>query len=224
MARALPALGPSTASRRRLLLIPLYGLLLAGGLLLGGWLMEFARLEVAPGGGASLGWMIVTALAVFALVLALPFVPGAEIGLSLMMVLGPGMALPVYLSTVLGLTLAHLVGRVIPAQACAAAFDLFGLHKARDLVLEMAALDAEARLRLLLARAPARVVPWLLRHRYLALAVALNLPGNSLIGGGGGIALSTGMSGLYGLPAYLATVAVAVAPVPLFFALSGLQP
>jgi hypothetical protein len=66
------------------------------------------------------------------------------------------------------------------------------------------------------------MVSKLVRHRYLALAFALNLPGNSLIGGGGGIALSAGMSGLYPMPAYLASVAVAVAPVPLLIALSAL--
>jgi len=87
----------------------------------------------------------------------------------------------------------------------------------------MAPLDADARLRLLLARAPARVIPRLLRHPCLALALALNLPGNSLIGGGGGIALSAGISGLYPMRSYLATVAVAVAPVPLLFALAALS-
>jgi hypothetical protein len=43
------------------------------------------------------------------------------------------------------------------------------------------------------------------------------------VGGGGGIALSAGMSGLYPLPAYFTTVAIAVAPVPLVFALSRLS-
>lgn len=65
-------------------------------------------------------------------------------------------------------------------------------------------------------------MPRLLRHRYLALAVALNLPGNTLLGGGGGIALMAGLSGLYPMPAYLTTVAIAVAPVPLLVGLSPL--
>jgi len=54
-----------------------------------------------------------------------------------------------------------------------------------------------------------------LRHRYLALAVLFNLPGNMLIGGGGGIALIAGMSGLYRSTNYFITVTLAVAPVPL---------
>jgi hypothetical protein len=65
------------------------------------------------------------------------------------------------------------------------------------------------------------VVPFLLRHRYLALAIALNLPGNFLLGGGGGIALLAGVSRLYAVPGFLATVTCAVAPVPLAVLMFG---
>jgi hypothetical protein len=56
------------------------------------------------------------------------------------------------------------------------------------------------------------------------LALAFNLPGNTLLGGGGGIALAAGMSGLYRPVAYLATVVLAVAPVPLLFLITGVRP
>lgn len=95
-------------------------------------------------------------------------------------------------------------------------------RKSRNLARKMAALDADAQLSLLLAHAPARMIPGLIRYQYLALALALNLPGDSLIGGGGGIPLAAGMSGLYSLPVYFATVAVAVSPVPLLIALIAL--
>jgi hypothetical protein len=55
----------------------------------------------------------------------------------------------------------------------------------------------------------------LLRFRYLALAVAFNIPGNYLVGGGGGIALMAGVSRLYSVPGFLFTIALSVAPVPL---------
>lgn len=211
----------TAVSRRRVFLFAVYGLLLSGGLLLGGRPPEFAYFYVHPGNEASVHRMIMTVTAVYILVSALPFVPGAEIGLSLMLMLGPKIAGLVYLSTVLALTLAYLVGRAIPAASCAAAFNFFGFRKARELVLQMAALNAGERLQLLLAHAPPRIVAILLRHRYLALAAAFNLPGNTLVGGGGGIALAAGMSGLYPLPHFLLTTALAVAPVPLTIGLTG---
>jgi hypothetical protein len=164
--------------------------------------------------------IMATALA-YIVASAVPFVPGAEIGLGLIMMLGPGIVVLVYVSTVTALFLAYLVGRLMPARAIAAVFDFFGLGRARDFVLQVAPLDAEARLELLIARAPSRVLPVLLRHRYLALGVAFNLPGNTLLGGGGGIALAAGMSGGYRVPTNVATVAVAGAPEPLLVLLGA---
>ena len=61
----------------------------------------------------------------------------------------------------------------------------------------------------------------LLQYRYLALAVLLNVPGNFVIGGGGGIALMAGISRLYSLPGILIAVAIAVAPIPLAVTIFG---
>lgn len=74
---------------------------------------------------------------------------------------------------------------------------------------------------MLLSRAPAKFIPNLLRHRYLAIAVALNIPGNTVIGGGGGISLAAGMSRLFGSWRFVLTLAVAVAPVPLLIVIFG---
>ena len=79
----------------------------------------------------------------------------------------------------------------------------------------LAPLGAEDRLRMLVETAPARVVPFLLRHRYLAVAVAFNVPGNALVGGGGGIALAAGLSGLFQAPRFVAMVCLAISPIPL---------
>lgn len=84
---------------------------------------------------------------------------------------------------------------------------------------EVTRVDENARLQLLLARAPVRFIPALLRQRYLALAVVLNLPGNTLLGGGAGIALCAGICGLYRLHGFVVAVAIAVAPMPIAFAL-----
>jgi hypothetical protein len=64
-------------------------------------------------------------------------------------------------------------------------------------------------------------VRFLVRHRYLAVAIALNMPGNLMIGDGGGIALAAGFSRLFSLSWFALTVAVAVAPVPIVVLLAG---
>jgi len=53
------------------------------------------------------------------------------------------------------------------------------------------------------------------------LALLINLPGNSLIGGGGGILLVAGPSRLFSLPALVVTLILATAPVPLAVWLMG---
>lgn len=70
------------------------------------------------------------------------------------------------------------------------------------------------RLALLVEQAPSRFVPVLLRFRYVALVAAFNLPGNAILGGGGGIALLAGMSGMFSLPQYLIAASIAALPIP----------
>jgi hypothetical protein len=55
------------------------------------------------------------------------------------------------------------------------------------------------------------------------IAIALNLPGNALIGGGGGIGLISGMSRLYPFPKYILLVSLAITPLPLLL-LAGKLP
>lgn len=60
-------------------------------------------------------------------------------------------------------------------------------------------------------------------HENLMIAVTLNLPGNVLIGGGGGIGLIAGMSGLCPFPKYILFVSLAITPLPILF-LAGKLP
>jgi hypothetical protein len=194
------------------------------GLITGGWfagdlLDGMALLEVLPQTENRVHATIMTATLVFVLATAVPFVPGAEIGFALIMVFGARIVLLVYVAMVAALTLGYLIGRLVPVATLAAVFGYLGLRKARDLAVQSQGLNADARLALLLAEAPTRVIPMLLRHRYLALVVLFNLPGNSVIGGGGGIAFAAGISRLFSFPRYLLAVLVAVAPVPLYVAL-----
>jgi hypothetical protein len=158
---------------------------------------------------------VITAAALYIVLMAIPFMPGVEVGLSMLMLFGAKVALLVYLCTIAALLLSFLAGRFIPVRHAARAFRLFGLARAEELLRRVAALPVNERPAFLLDTLPPGIAPFVLRHRFLALAILINLPGNMLIGGGGGIALVAGMTRLFSWPAFLLTVAIAVAPVPL---------
>ena len=207
--------------RRWIILIPVYLALLVGGWYLGEWLRDVSGFEVRPMNEPTLHYMIMLSAGLFVVASAIPFVPGAEIGIGLIMFLGPPIILLVYTCMVVALVLAYLCGRFIPAQRASGFFAFFGLTKAVRVVDRLAPLDSADRLALLTAAVPSRFSRHLLRYRFFILAVVLNLPGNSLLGGGGGIALAEGMSGLFPFLAFLVTVLIAVSPLPLFFLFAG---
>ena len=155
------------------------------------------------------------AIVVYILWMALPFVPGIELGLALMVLLGTRGIVLVYLCTLLSLSLSFTIGRLIPLKSFARFLGWLHLYKARDLVLQLEPLNAEEKLDFLLRSAPSKIIPFLVKHRYMMIALALNLPGNALIGGGGGIGLISGMSRLYPFPKYILLISLAITPVPL---------
>lgn len=177
--------------------------------------------DIRPGNEDAVHRTIMVSAAAYALTLAIPFVPGAEIGVALMVMLGPPIAVLVYLCTLAGLSISYALGRFIPLTMLARLADDCKLTRTGLMLREIQPLDRKQRLELLLDRAPKRILPWLLRYRYLALAVALNIPGNYLIGGGGGIALFAGVSRIFGVTGFLVTIALAVAPVPLAVLIFG---
>jgi hypothetical protein len=161
--------------------------------------------------------MLWLSIGVYTLWMAMPFVPGIELGLALMVILGPqGVAL-VYLCTLLSLSLSFAIGRLIPLKVFARFLGWLHLQKARNLMLILEPLNPQERLDVLLQSAPSKTVPFLLQHRYLMIALILNLPGNALIGGGGGIGLIAGMSRLYSFPRYFLLVSLAITPLPILF-------
>jgi hypothetical protein len=110
---------------------------------------------------------------------------------------------------------------MLPVSLIATLFGSLGLQRAKGLVESLQPLTAEQRFEVLIEHAPKRVVPVFLKHRYIAIMVALNVLGNAVIGGGGGIALLAGMSGLFTFPRFLTSVSLAALPVPLFVILTG---
>lgn len=146
-------------------------------------------------------WSIALMLAFYVLLLSIPFVPGAEIGLALLVAFGSVMAWPVYLATVLALSIAFAAGRfasqIQTSRACCAADPA-----------------SEALARFKEGLAGRHWVQSLLRYRWHAIALLINMPGNTAIGGGGGIAMAVGYSRAFPYLPFLACSAVAVAPVP----------
>ena len=165
--------------------------------------------------------LIITALwfsiGVYILWMAMPFVPGIELGLGLMVMLGPKGILLVYLCTLLSLSLSFAIGRLIPLKTFARLLGWLHLRRSKELVLQLEPLDSEQKLDFLLKTVPSRIIPFLLKHRYLMIALVLNLPGNALIGGGGGIGLIAGMCRMFPFHKYVLLVSLAITPLPLLF-------
>jgi len=160
-------------------------------------------------------WVGVVALAAYAVLLALPFVPGVEIGLSLLIMQGSSIAPLVHVATVVGLSVSYGVGRAFATTLPCSFLRSMGLPRACAFVDAMKDLDRPARLQKLQDVAPQWVGRWVIGHRYVLLALLINLPGNSLIGGGGGILLVVGLSRMFSYPATFLTLVLATAPIPL---------
>ncbi len=196
------------------------GLLIAANFAVHG-IADALNFQIRVGNEDAVHRTIMVTAALYTILLAIPFVPGAEIGLALFAMLGPPIAFLVYACTVAGLSISFLLGRLIPLSALIKLSEQFKLQRMPELLRAIEPLDQHARLEFLAGRAPNRFVPVLLRYRYLALAVSLNVPGNFLIGGGGGIAMFAGISRMYSIPGFLVTIALSVAPVPIAVIIFG---
>ena len=187
-------------------------LLLAFGLhLLMGWITGLALFENER---VRIGMLVVFLLA-YALLISVPFVPGIEIGLSLMVMEGAWIAPFIYISTVAGLTLAYAAGEWVPYARLRRVFDDLHLRKACRLLDAVEPLTRAQRLEALHARAPVWLRPVASRYRYALLAILVNMPGNVLLGGGGGLLFTAGLSRVFLPVQTVLTILFAVAPVPL---------
>ena len=164
--------------------------ILVAVLLLATWGAHLVRealdLQIRPDNEQQVHRAIMLGAVAYIVLLALPFVPGAEIGLAMLAAFGPGIAPLVYMATVASMMLAYTLGRFLPIGALERLLSLLRMRRAAALVARAAPLSREERLALLLDGQSGRVLTLALRHRYIALALAVNTPGNSIIGGGGG--------------------------------------
>lgn len=147
--------------------------------------------------GEGLNSLILITL-VYALLLAIPFVPGLEFGIIIMLLFGVHGVVAAYIATVAGLTLSFLIGvNLSRSPKSRAIMERWFSWNKIDLILST------------------RWANKILKYRYLLLGVLLNLPGNTLLGGGGGISLISGLSGRYKARGFILTVLISVSPLPL---------
>jgi hypothetical protein len=176
-------------------------------------IVEIARSQCGIG-------VLVTGGFIYILLLSLPFVPGVELGILLMCAFGKEGIVFVYFATVVGLSLAFLMGRMVPKKRVESLLTKLGFSQTNenesDEIVSMLDnfLRHKKRLRTLLSN-----------YRYLVIGVLFNMPGIYLIGGGGGISLVCGISRSISFKWFLLTVILAVSPVPLlaFFGVIQLE-
>jgi len=150
---------------------------------------------------------------VYVLMLALPFVPGVELGLLLMILFGREGVIAAYVATIVGLNLAYVVAQTLPNRFALQWMNKWGLSNAANNPKD--AIDAMVFGGNAAQGVSARLGNFLLSHRYLTVAVCLNFPGNSALGGGGGIAALCGLSRQFHWWRFVSTLIVATAPIPL---------
>ena len=201
--------------RRWLILLLIYGLLLGGGHFGGTWLQENFEFEGTDSPQAVIRYAVWAAVILYVVFLAIPFVPGIEISLGLLAAFGRDIVPLIYVATITSLTVSFLIGRLLPLTVIESIFRFVGLERAEELVKQLAPLNSNQRLAFLLSAAPKRFVSTLVKYRYSAIVVLLNIPGNAIVGGGGGIALLAGTSGLFSFTPFISAVALAAMPVPL---------
>lgn len=181
-----------------------------------GWILRNEYGWAMPG-------FLFAVLVIYAVLIAIPFVPGVEIGLSVLAAGGADIAPLVWLATACGLSLAFAVGCTVPIAWLRRVLTDLHLIRAAHLVARFEALPPKGRVAFLHEILPSKYCGWIMKYRYVNLAILINIPGNSVIGGGGGIAFVSGLSGTFRAPLALLTIAVATAPVPLAIWLFGLR-
>jgi hypothetical protein len=160
----------------------------------------------------------------YILLLSVPFMPGVELGLLLMCVFGKEGIVFAYLCTVAGLNLAFVMGRWLPKKWIASWLERLRFSRSCadhsggiEEMLDHSTFGQNFRRHWLGS--------YVLKYPYLALAVLFNLPGNFLLGGGGGMSLVCGASRHIPWKRFFLTVVLATSPVPLlaFFGLIQIE-
>jgi len=142
---------------------------------------------------------LLVASLIYTLILAIPYMPSVTLGLLMMASFGSEGILAAWICTSIGLNFSFIVGRWLPGPC------------------NQRQVDTLKRLTQWVSHTQKQIVErpgWM---RYGAIALLLNLPGNSVLGGGGGIALFCGTLHKVTWPRFALTVTIATALIPALF-------
>ncbi len=149
-------------------------------------------------------YSLIIACVCYGLLLMLPFVPALELGLLLMSIYGADGIIGAYVATVSALMLSFLLGCKL------------GQHRK----IRWSANESKtptSRKKQIRNRFLIGFYNNVSRRPYMSLALLLNMPGNVVLGGAGGIAMMAGASGHMQFFRYGLTVMLATSVLPILF-------
>ena len=170
----------------------------------------------------NLGWKAaLIAGIIYILLLSIPFFPGVELAWLVIMLFGKEAVLMIYFFTICGLSLSFAVGRWFEKSWITSVLDTRALEERFS--DQMRKIKDKLKKQLpdrLVSQSPRHLLP---DSRYIILAILVNLPGNTIIGGGGGIALLCGMNRSFTWRGFVMTVALAILPLPILLFMGLIQ-
>ncbi|CUI71631.1 hypothetical protein TA5113_01246 [Cognatishimia activa] len=197
--------------------VALYAGVLTLGWLAGSYLRDLAIPEMRPMNEPRIHAMVMVALVVFIVAAAIPFVPGAEVGFALLFFFGAQAAPLVFLGMVGAMFLSYSVAKIVPIRSLISLSNWLRLGKITEFLRRQQAAEPQNEPKAIMQNLDNRLARFAVKNRYLVLIILLNTPGNSILGGGGGLAFFAGLSNAYRFWPFLLSVVIAVAPVPLAF-------
>ncbi len=190
---------------------------MAGGVMLGNWMFSSLRLDAQSASTLPIIWLLVPVFIVYFITSGLPFVPSSEIGFGLLIIFGGEMAPMIVLVSSAGLITSFLVGKYVPKRRLAKLLEWFGLEKAPNFLIQLQGMSPQEKLDHMMQGVSKSFARSLMTYRYLGIMALLNIPGNAVIGGGGGIAFMAGVTGLFSTKGFAISAILGVLPYPLFF-------
>jgi hypothetical protein len=186
-----------------------------------GWIFgQINGLNMISGDQSATGILVILLVA-YALLITIPFMPGIEIGIALLLLEGASIAPYVYLATMSGLFLAFLIGKWVPLKLLHNTFRDLRMRSACKMIAEIERTPKDERLLRLQTKLPKPLALIAVRYRYVLIGALVNVPGTFAIGGGGGILMLAGLLRLFHWSGIILTLAIATLPVPLAVYMMG---